>query len=67
MQNAELMYRPPKRGYIKLTDALDELYKRGKWVVVPTEKKTYQGDSKNTKWCQRGRRPRKKARRGQGR
>ena len=28
MQNAELMYRPPKRGYMKLTDALDELYKR---------------------------------------
>lgn len=38
-----------------------------KWVVVPTEKKTYQGQSKNTKTCQRGRRPARKLRRGQGR
>ena len=40
--------------------------KGGKWEVVPTQKKTYQGDSKNTKFCQRGRRPRKKQSRGQG-
>ena len=39
----------------------------GKWVVVPTEKKTYQGQSKNTKVCARGRRPARKLRRGQGR
>ena len=41
--------------------------KGGKWEVVPTQKKTYQGDSKNTKFCQNGRRPRKKHSRGQGR
>ena len=40
--------------------------KGGKWEVVPTQKKTYQGDSKNTKWCAQGRRPRRKAKRGQG-
>ena len=28
MQNADLMYRPPGRSYLKLADALDELYKR---------------------------------------
>ena len=28
MQNADLMYRPPGRTYLKLADALDELYKR---------------------------------------
>jgi hypothetical protein len=39
----------------------------GKWTVLPTEKKTYQGQSKNSKVCQRGRRPRRKLRRGQGR
>ena len=39
----------------------------GKFVVVPTEKKTYQGESKNTKYAQRGRRPRRKPMRGQGR
>ena len=38
----------------------------GKWTVVPTEKKTYQGQSKNTKFCARGRRPRRKKSRGQG-
>ena len=38
----------------------------GKWTVVPTEKKTYQGQSKNTKFCQRGSRPRRKKSRGQG-
>ena len=40
--------------------------KGGKWEVVPTEKKTYQGMSKNTKWCPQGRRPRRKPTRGQG-
>jgi hypothetical protein len=39
----------------------------GQTVVVPHEKKTYQGQSKNTKYCQRGRRPRRKQYRGQGR
>ena len=41
--------------------------KNGEMHIVPTNKKTYQGDSKNTKYCQRGRRPRRKPSRGQGR
>jgi hypothetical protein len=41
--------------------------KSGKWEVVPTQKKTYQGESKNSKYCQRGRRPRRKPYKGQGR
>ena len=40
---------------------------QGKFEVVPHEKKTYQGESKNTKYCQRGRRPRRKPYKGQGR
>ena len=43
------------------------LSKLGKWEVVPNQKKTYQGDSKNSKYCQRGSRPRRKKSRGQGR
>jgi hypothetical protein len=41
--------------------------KSGEAVIIPTNKKTYQGLSKNTKFCQRGRRPRRKPYRGQGR
>ena len=41
--------------------------KQGEMYVLPTQKKTYQGESKNTKYCQRGRRPRRKPLRGQGR
>lgn len=41
--------------------------KSGQWTVVPTQKKTYQGDSGNTKFSQRGSRPRRKRSRGQGR
>ena len=39
----------------------------GKFEVVPTDKKTHQGESKNTKYCKRGRRPRRKPYKGQGR
>ena len=41
--------------------------KTGEMQIIPTNKKTYQGHGKNTKYCQRGRRPRRKALRGQGR
>ena len=41
--------------------------KTGAMVIVPHKKKTYQGDSKNTKYCKRGRRPRRKPYKGQGR
>ena len=41
--------------------------KTGEMQITPTNKKTYQGQSKNTKYCQRGRRPRRKPLRGQGR
>ena len=40
--------------------------KGGNFEVVPTNKKTYQGSSGNTKYCQRGSRPRRKRYRGQG-
>ena len=39
----------------------------GEVTIVPTQKMTYQGSSKNTKYSQRGRRPRRKRYRGQGR
>ena len=42
--------------------------KTGDIEIVPHEKKTYQGSStKNTKYSQRGSRPRRKRYRGQGR
>ncbi len=41
--------------------------KKGNFEIIPHEKKTYQGDSKNTKFSRRGRRPLKKKSRGQGR
>ena len=41
--------------------------KLGEMCITPTAKKTYQGHSKNTKYSQRGRRPRRKPLRGQGR
>jgi len=40
--------------------------KSGDMTIIPTNKRTYQGASKNTKYSQRGRRPRRKAPRGQG-
>jgi len=40
--------------------------KNGDMTIIPTNKKTYQGNSKNTKYSPRGRRPRRKAPRGQG-
>ena len=39
----------------------------GKWEVVPTEKVTRQGESKNTKRSATSRNGKKKAYRGQGR
>ena len=41
--------------------------KSGDVEIVPHKKKTYQGDGPRTKSCQRGRRPRRKLSRGQGR
>lgn len=41
--------------------------KSGETLIVPHEKKTYQGESKNTKFSPRGSRPRRKAYKGQGR
>jgi hypothetical protein len=41
--------------------------KNGEVTITPTEKRTYQGSSKNTKYSQRGSRPRRKQYRGQGR
>jgi len=41
--------------------------KSGESVIIPNEKVTYQGSSKNTKYSQRGSRPRRKPYRGQGR
>ena len=41
--------------------------KSGEAVIIPHKKKTYQGESQNTKYCKRGSRPRRKAYRGQGR
>lgn len=40
--------------------------KNGESLIIPTEKKTYQGSSKCTKYSPRGSRPRRKAYRGQG-
>ena len=39
---------------------------KGKLEIKHEKKKTFQGDSKMTKFCQRGRRPRRKPSRGQG-
>ena len=39
----------------------------GEITIIPTQKKTYQGSSKNTKYSQRGKHPRRKPYRGQGR
>ena len=39
---------------------------KGKLEIKHIAKKTYQGNSKNTKVCKRGRRPRQKLSRGQG-
>ena len=39
---------------------------KGKLEIKPSKKKTYQGDSKMTKTCKRGSRPRRKLSRGQG-
>jgi len=41
--------------------------KSGETQIIPHEKKTYQGQSKNTKYCPRGSRPRRKPYKGQGR
>lgn len=41
--------------------------KAGEVEIIPHEKNTYQGSSKNTKYAKRGRRPRRKPYRGQGR
>ena len=41
--------------------------KNGECMIIPHDKKTYQGSSKNTKYSPRGRRPRRKPYRGQGR
>ena len=40
--------------------------KTGETEIIPHDKKTYQGSSKNTKYSKRGSRPRRKAYRGQG-
>jgi hypothetical protein len=40
--------------------------KTGETEIIPHDKKTYQGSSKNTKYSPRGSRPRRKAYRGQG-
>ena len=40
--------------------------KTGDIQVIPHEKNTYQGNSKNTKFSKRGRRPRRKPYKGQG-
>ena len=39
---------------------------QGKLEIKHQKKKTFQGDSKMTKTCKRGRRPRRKLSRGQG-
>ena len=39
---------------------------KGKLEIRHTPKKTFQGDSKNTKTCKNGRKPRRKLSRGQG-
>jgi len=39
----------------------------GESLIIPHEKKTYQGSSKNTKYSSRGSRPRRKRYKGQGR
>jgi len=41
--------------------------KSGESLIIPHEKKTYQGSSKNTKYSPQGRRPRRKPYKGQGR
>ena len=41
--------------------------KTGDVQIVPHDKKTYQGSSKNTKYAARGSRPRRKRYKGQGR
>ena len=41
--------------------------KTGDVQIIPHEKKTYQGSSKNTKYASRGSRPRRKRYKGQGR
>ena len=41
--------------------------KSGDQLILPTQKKTYQGSSKNTKYSPRGSRPRRKPYKGQGR
>ena len=41
--------------------------KVGDVEIIPHDKKTYQGSSKNTKYSRRGSRPRRKSYRGQGR
>ena len=41
--------------------------KSGEELIIRTNKRTYQGSSKNTKHSARGSRPRRKPYRGQGR
>ena len=41
--------------------------KSGDTLIIPHEKKTFQGQSKNTKFSPRGSRPRRKPYKGQGR
>ena len=41
--------------------------KSGNVEIIPHDKKTYQGSSKNTKYSPRGSRPRRKRYKGQGR